>query len=72
MTSSLRADARSPIPLTDTLLRSWALPSHPEDSKIERGTTVVIGGTSAMAGAVLLAGEAALRVGAGRLQIATV
>jgi hydroxyethylthiazole kinase-like uncharacterized protein yjeF len=72
MTSSLRADARSPIPLTDTLLSSWALPSHPGDSKFERGTTVVIGGTSATAGAVLLAGEAALRVGAGRLQIATV
>lgn len=70
--SSLRADARSPLPLTDTLLSSWPLPSDPEDNKFDRGTTVVIGGTSAMAGAVLLAGEAALRVGAGRLQIATV
>ena len=74
MTSSLPADTRaaSPAPLTETQLRSWPLPSDPEDSKFERGTAVVIGGTSKTAGAVLLAGEAALRVGAGRLQIATV
>jgi ADP-dependent NAD(P)H-hydrate dehydratase len=58
--------------LTGELLRSWALPSDPGDSKFERGTVMVIGGTSRTAGSVLLAGEAALRAGAGRLQIATV
>ena len=54
------------IVLTPTLLRTWPLP-HGADSKYERGQVVVIGGARKSPGAVLLAGTAALRVGAGRL-----
>lgn len=58
--------------LTRDLLRAWPLPEV-EDSadKHDRGTVLVVGGTAATPGAVLLAGLAALRVGAGRLQLAT-
>ncbi|MBB4004702.1 NAD(P)H-hydrate dehydratase [Aurantimonas endophytica] len=40
--------------------------------KDERGAVLIIGGSSEIPGAVLLAAEAALRAGAGKLQIATV
>ena len=54
------------------LLRGWPLPQPDDaDSKEERGRVIVIGGSSSVPGAVLLAGEAALRVGAGKLQLAT-
>jgi hydroxyethylthiazole kinase-like uncharacterized protein yjeF len=49
------------------------LPAHDgTDAKRLRGTVVVIGGSRETPGAVLLAGGAALRVGAGRLRLATV
>lgn len=49
------------------------LPRHDEDaSKRDRGQVLVVGGSRETPGAVLLAGLAALRVGAGKLQIATV
>lgn len=48
------------------LLRSWGLP-EPGDSKKSRGRVIVVGGSRRSPGAILLAGEAALRVGAGRL-----
>jgi hypothetical protein len=46
MTSSLPAETRIPAPvqLTAALLRSWALPSDPDDGKFERGTVMVVGG----------------------------
>jgi ADP-dependent NAD(P)H-hydrate dehydratase len=48
------------------------LPRHDDDaSKRDRGTALVIAGTAETPGAAMLAGLAALRVGAGRLQIAT-
>src|SRR5215208_1570187 len=75
MTSSPPADTRTrpaAARLTAASLRGWALPSDPDDGKFERGTVVAVGGTSRTAGSLLLSGEAALRVGAGRLQIATV
>jgi hydroxyethylthiazole kinase-like uncharacterized protein yjeF len=55
------------------LLRKLALPK-PDDgaSKDERGRVLVVGGSAQVAGAVRLAGEAALRAGAGKLQMATV
>ncbi|WP_127128170.1 NAD(P)H-hydrate dehydratase [Georgenia sp. SYP-B2076] len=56
-------------PITPTLLRGWALPS-PSGSKYGRGQVLVVGGARATPGAVLLAGLAALRVGAGRLSLA--
>ena len=50
-----------------------ALPRHDEDaSKADRGQVLVIGGGRETPGAVLLAGLAALRVGAGKLQTMTV
>ncbi|WP_314148358.1 NAD(P)H-hydrate dehydratase [uncultured Leifsonia sp.] len=50
------------------LLRGWPLPA-PGDSKRSRGQLVVIGGARRSPGAALLAGRAALRVGAGRLTL---
>lgn len=52
--------------VTLQLLREWRMPD-PGDSKKTRGEVVVVGGSARTPGAVLLAGEAALRVGAGRL-----
>ena len=68
-----RADADRPPAVTPQLLRAWQLP-EPDDSgdKHERGTVLVVGGAVSTPGAVLLAGLAALRVGAGRLQVLTV
>ncbi len=59
--------------VTTQLLRSWA-PREPDDGgdKHDRGTVAVVGGGTSTPGAVLLAGLAALRVGAGRLQVVTV
>lgn len=57
--------------LTAALLRRWPLPSSPDGGgKEERGRALVVGGQRALAGAVRLAGEAALRAGAGKLQLA--
>lgn len=55
--------------ITPRLLREWALPV-PEGTKYGRGQVVVVGGARPTAGAVRLAGESALRVGAGRLTLA--
>lgn len=52
--------------VTPQLLRQWGLP-EPGDSKKSRGRVMVVGGSRRSPGAVVLAGEAALRVGAGRL-----
>lgn len=51
------------------LLREWPLPD-PRGGKLSRGTVLVVGGSRTTPGAVLLAGVAALRGGAGRLQLA--
>lgn len=58
--------------LTLEALRSWPLPMPEEGGKEQRGTVLVLGGSAELPGAVLLAGLAALRAGAGRLRIATV
>jgi ADP-dependent NAD(P)H-hydrate dehydratase len=55
--------------ITPHLLRQWPLPD-PQGDKESRGTVLVVGGSRANPGAVLLAGVAALRAGAGRLQLA--
>jgi ADP-dependent NAD(P)H-hydrate dehydratase len=55
--------------ITPRLLREWPLPD-PQGDKESRGTVLVIGGSRVTPGAVLLAGVAALRAGAGRLQLA--
>lgn len=61
--------APSTTPITPTLLRSWGLPMDAA-SKYDRGQVLVIGGARPTPGAVMLAGLAALRVGAGRLTLA--
>ena len=59
--------------VTPALLRRMALPSlRRDDDKESRGRVVVVGGSVRVPGAVLLAGVAALRAGAGKLQMATV
>ena len=55
--------------ITPQVLRDWPLPD-PQGSKEARGTVLVVGGSRSTPGAVLLAGVAALRAGAGRLQLA--
>jgi hydroxyethylthiazole kinase-like uncharacterized protein yjeF len=54
--------------VTHDLLREWGLPD-PGESKKSRGEVIVVGGSRRSPGAVFLAGEAALRVGAGRLAV---
>lgn len=55
--------------ITPHLLRGWPLPD-PQGDKEARGTVLVVGGSRFNPGAALLAGVAALRAGAGRLQLA--
>ncbi|HEX8631521.1 MAG TPA: NAD(P)H-hydrate dehydratase [Catenuloplanes sp.] len=55
--------------ITPGLLRDWPLPV-PGGGKGARGTVLVVGGSRFTPGAVLLAGVAALRAGAGVLQLA--
>jgi hydroxyethylthiazole kinase-like uncharacterized protein yjeF len=56
--------------VTSVLLRHWPLPS-PEDtgSKEDRGRVLVVGGSRHVPGALILAGEAAMRAGAGKLML---
>ncbi|MBA3246556.1 MAG: NAD(P)H-hydrate dehydratase [Pyrinomonadaceae bacterium] len=71
-TSSSTAVRQKPLLISPSLLRRWALPQPDGDAdKDERGQVLVIGGAAEMPGAVILAATAALRVGAGKLQIAT-
>ena len=59
-----------PRPITPDLLRAWSLPEA-SGSKYARGQVLVVGGATTTPGAVILAGVAALRMGAGRLTLAT-
>jgi ADP-dependent NAD(P)H-hydrate dehydratase len=60
-----------PTLVTPQMLRSWR-PPEPSGDKNARGSILVIGGSTETLGAVLLAAEAAMRAGAGKLQVATV
>ena len=59
-----------PVEVDRALLRSWALPG-PGDDKEERGNLLVVAGSARTPGAGLLAAEAALRAGAGKVELAT-
>lgn len=60
------------VSLDGAALRGWPLPMPLEDADKEaRGHVLVLGGSRDMPGAVILAGTAALRAGAGKLTIAT-
>lgn len=54
--------------LTPSVLREWPLPEV-QGNKEARGRALVVGGSVQNPGAVMLAGEAALRAGAGKLQL---
>jgi ADP-dependent NAD(P)H-hydrate dehydratase len=59
--------------VTPQSLRDWPLPEVEDGGdKQARGTALVVGGSASTPGALLLAGLAALRVGAGKLQVVTV
>lgn len=61
------------IDIDEALLGTMPLPAHDgEVDKDARGRVLVIGGSVEVPGAALLASVAALRAGAGKLQIATV
>ena len=67
---SARANKR-PTPVTAPLLRRWPLPQPGASAdKSDRGVVMIAGGSSEIPGALLLAGVAALRAGAGKLQLA--
>lgn len=59
-------------PITRDLLTTMPLPAHDADTdKDGRGAILAVGGGAMVPGALLLAGVAALRAGAGKLQLAT-
>ena len=61
-----------PRRVTPALLRRWPLPAIAStDGKEERGRVLVIGGSRTGPGAAMLAAIASLRVGAGKLHVAT-
>jgi ADP-dependent NAD(P)H-hydrate dehydratase len=59
-----------PTHVTEALHREWPLP-EPGSSKHSRGTVLMVGGSASVPGAMLLAGEASLRAGGGKLQVCT-
>jgi ADP-dependent NAD(P)H-hydrate dehydratase len=60
-----------PVDVTSAVLAELApAPTDDDASKYDRGTVLVVGGSPETPGAVLLSGLAALRAGAGRLQLA--
>jgi hydroxyethylthiazole kinase-like uncharacterized protein yjeF len=59
-----------PLDVTEGTLREWPLP-EPGSDKGSRGQVLVVGGSAGTPGGVLLAGEASLRVGGGKLRMAT-
>ncbi len=63
---------KPPVIITPKLLRGWPLPQPDEaGDKEDRGRVLIVGGATEMPGAIILAATAALRAGAGKLQIAT-
>ena len=76
MPAKPQADGREPTEITAPLLAGWPLPRSESDGpsgrgKQSRGSVLVAGGSTEVPGAIILGGIAALRAGAGKLQIAT-
>ena len=59
-----------PTRVTPAVLADWSLPD-PGSDKESRGVVLVVGGNRSTPGAVVLSGESSLRVGGGKLQVAT-
>lgn len=69
-TAHTEASGRATV-ITPQLLARWPLPAHSVDADKEaRGRILIIGGDARVPGGALLAANAALRVGAGKLQLA--
>ena len=69
MGTAAGADA---VEVDDACLRGWPLPQPDADGdKEERGRVLVIAGSREMPGALILAANAALNAGAGKLTVAT-
>jgi len=66
----LRAAERA-VPIDAALLRGWPLPVPEGGDKNARGSIFVVAGAPQMPGAAILCATAALRAGAGKLQIGT-
>ncbi len=63
----------APIPLDSAWIAANPVPVHQRGTtKNSRGRVLVIGGSRMVPGAIRLTGEAALRVGAGKVQLATI
>lgn len=61
----------TPVPIGRALLERMKLPrTHDETHKDDRGCILIVGGGEQVPGATILAGVSALRVGAGKLQLA--
>ncbi|MBW8784872.1 MAG: NAD(P)H-hydrate dehydratase [Novosphingobium sp.] len=61
------------VPLDSDWLRAYPLPEPaPDTDKNGRGRVMAIGGCTTVPGGLLLTAEAALRAGAGKMQIATI
>ena len=58
--------------VTAELLRGWPLPAPDASEKHSRGVALVVAGSASTPGTARLAAEAALRVGCGKVRIATV
>ena len=56
--------------ITPALLRDWPIPLHEGGDKDTRGGILVVAGMRTIPGAAILAATAALRAGAGKLQVA--
>jgi hydroxyethylthiazole kinase-like uncharacterized protein yjeF len=62
----------APVIINDDTLRNWPLPMPDADGdKEERGRLLIVAGSAQMPGAAIIAGNAALRAGAGKVAIAT-
>ncbi|RAK50724.1 NAD(P)H-hydrate dehydratase [Phenylobacterium deserti] len=60
----------APVEVTPDLLQGWPLPTIPDDGdKEDRGRVLVLAAGAEVAGATLLTAVAALRAGAGKLQV---
>ncbi|GAB7190121.1 NAD(P)H-hydrate dehydratase [Kineococcus sp. NUM-3379] len=64
---------RGAVTVTSAVLREWRLPTAEPGASVkeQRGRVLVVGGSTRTPGAVLLAAEAAVRCGAGKMQVAT-
>ena len=69
----MKSDSNNPLILTKRALRAWPLPMPDAGGDKEgRGRVLIVGGSAETPGAALLAAEAALRAGAGKLRLAVV